>query len=277
MFNTPAARSDGFPQSRLEPEPIPTHGVPRMTASKLSLALALALFSLPMVAAAQDQTESAEAAPAADAPAAEEAESNFSWNLALTSDYVFRGISQNDRDPALQGGLDYAFGGTGFYVGTWGSNVDFGDGTPDIEIDTYVGWNTDLSDKFNFDVMLTRYNYFGATDDFGDIDYNELVGKLTWNEMITFTAAYTNDYSNTGINSTYVNLSGEWDVGDDFTFTAGVGRTEFEDIDGYTDWSVGVNHDFGRVNAALNYYDTNIDLDGERLSDALVLTFTIEG
>jgi uncharacterized protein (TIGR02001 family) len=257
-----------------------------MTASKLSLAVALALFSLPMAAAAQDQAETteatAEAAPAADEPvvdepAADEAESNFSWNLALTSDYVFRGVSQNARDPALQGGLDYAFGDTGFYVGTWGSNVDFGDGTPDIEIDTYVGWNTDLSEAFNLDVMLTRYNYFGASDDFGDIDYNELIGKLTWNEMLTFTAAYTNDYSNTGIDSTYVNLSGEWDVGDEFTFTAGIGRTEFEDIDGYTDWTVGVNHDFGRVNAALNYYDTNIDSGGERLSDALVLTFTIEG
>jgi uncharacterized protein (TIGR02001 family) len=246
-----------------------------MTASKLSLALALALFSLPMAAFAQDETQSADTT-ATDEAASEE-ESNFTWNLALTSDYVFRGISQNDRDPAVQGGLDYAFGDTGFYVGTWGSNVDFGDGTPDIELDTYVGWNTDLTDSLNFDVMLTRYNYFGASDDFGSIDYNELIGALTWNEMLTFTAAYTNDYSNTGINASYVNLTGEWPVGDNFTFTAGIGRSEFEDIDGYTDWTLGVSHDFGPVNAALNYYDTNIDLDGERLSDALVLTFTIDG
>ena len=57
-----------------------------MTASKLSLALALALFSLPMAAMAQDETASPEAT--ADNQAAEE-ESNFTWNLALTSDYVF--------------------------------------------------------------------------------------------------------------------------------------------------------------------------------------------
>jgi uncharacterized protein (TIGR02001 family) len=247
-----------------------------MTASKLSLALALALFSLPMAALAQDETESADTT-ATDEAAGEEEESNFTWNLALTSDYVFRGISQNDRDPAVQGGLDYAFGDSGFYVGTWGSNVDFGDGTPDIELDTYVGWNTDLTDKLNFDVMLTRYNYFGASDDFGNIDYNELIGALTWNEMLTFTAAYTNDYSNSGVNASYLNLTGEWPVGDNFTFTAGVGRSEFEDFDGYTDWTIGVSHDFGPVNAALNYYDTSIDLDGERLSDAVVLTFTIDG
>jgi uncharacterized protein (TIGR02001 family) len=253
-----------------------------MTASKLSLALALALFSLPMAALAQDATESTEATTeeateVADEAVAEEEESNFSWNLALTSDYVFRGVSQNDRHPALQGGLDYSFGDSGFYVGTWGSNVDFGDGSPDIELDTYVGWNTDLSDDFNLDVMLTRYNYFGAADGYGSIDYNELIGVLTWNEMISFTAAYANDYSNADISSTYFNVSGEWDVGNDFTFKAGVGRSNFEDFDGYTDWNVGFSRDFGPVNAALDYYDTNVDLDGARLSDAIVLTFTIEG
>ena len=246
-----------------------------MTASKLSLALALALFSLPMAAAAQDESESAEA-PTEEA-VVEEEESNFSWNLALTSDYVFRGVSQTDREPALQGGLDYAFGDSGFYVGAWGSNVDFGDGSPDVEIDTYVGWNTDLTDSLNFDIMLTRYNYMGADDGFGDIDYNELIGALTWNEMITFTAAYANDYSNADISATYFNISGEWTVADEWNFTAGVGRSDFEDIDGYTDWTLGVNRDFGPVNAALNYYDTNVDLDGERLSDAVVLTLSIEG
>lgn len=256
-----------------------------MTASKLSLALALALFSLPMAAVAQDETETAaedtsELTAEADVAdvAVEEEESNFSWNLALTSDYVFRGVSQNDRQPALQGGLDYAFGDTGFYVGVWGSNVDYGVGTPDIEIDTYVGWNTDMTEDLNLDIMLTRYNYFGEDEiDFGNIDYNELIGVLTWREMIAFTAAYTNDYSNAGISSTYFNITGEWALAESFNFTAGVGRSEFEDSDGYTDWMLGINRDFGPVNAALNYYDTNVDIDGARLSDALVLTFTIEG
>ncbi len=245
-----------------------------MTARKLSLALALALFALPMAAFAQDDTS--EPVDATEEMAEEE--SNFSWNVALTSDYVFRGVSQTLREPALQGGLDYSFGDSGFYVGAWGSNVDYGDGTPDVELDTYIGWNADISDSTNLDVMLVRYNYFGEDEDtFGHIDYNELIGALTWNEMLTFTAAYTNDYANTDESSTYFNITGEWDVGDAFTFSAGVGRTGFEDSDGYTDWMLGINRDFGRVNAALNYYDTNTDFGGDRLSDAVVLTFTIEG
>jgi uncharacterized protein (TIGR02001 family) len=244
-----------------------------MTASKLSLALALALFALPTAALAQDEADSTEAVE----EAAEEEESNFSWNLAATTDYVFRGVSQTSRKPALQGGVDYSFGDSGFYVGAWGSNVDYGDGTPDIELDTYVGYNADVSDSLNLDVMLIRYAYFGEDDDFGTIDYNELVGVLTWSEMLAFTAAYTNDYANTGESSSYFNVTGEWEVAEAFTFSAGVGRSNFEDSDGYTDWMLGVSRQFGPVNAALNYYDTNTDFDDERLSDAVVLTLSIEG
>jgi uncharacterized protein (TIGR02001 family) len=245
-----------------------------MTARKLSLALAFALFALPMAAFAQDADESM----AGEEEAVEE-ESNFSWNAAVTSDYVFRGISQTDRKPAFQAGVDYSFGDSGWYVGLWGSNVDFGEGTPDIEVDAYVGWNADVTDSTNFDIQLVRYSYFGEDEDtFGHIDYNELIGAVTWNEMVTLTAAYTNDYANTDINSWYVGLAGEWEVGDAFVFSAGVGRSEFgEDSDGYTDWNLGVSRQFGPVNAALNYYDTNIDIDGARLSDAVVLTLSIEG
>jgi uncharacterized protein (TIGR02001 family) len=250
-----------------------SHGVTRMTANKLSLALALALFALPMAAYAQD-----EAADEGDTGAMAEEESNFSWNLAVTSDYVFRGISQTDRKPALQGGLDYSFGDSGFYAGVWGSNVDFGEGTPDIELDTYVGWNADVGESTNLDIQLVRYNYFGEDEDtFGHIDYNEVIGAVTWKEMITLTGAYTNDYANSDESSWYVGLGGEWEVADSFTFSASVGRTEFEDSDGYSDWSLGVSRQFGPVNAALNYYDTNVDFDGERLSDAVVLTLSIEG
>ena len=46
----------------------------------------------------------------------------FSANVALTSDYIFRGISQNESDPAIQGGFDVAHT-SGIYAGVWGSNV----------------------------------------------------------------------------------------------------------------------------------------------------------
>jgi len=242
-----------------------------MHLNKLALALSLAALALPMSAMAQD-----DAAATAEAPAAEEASSNLSWNFSLTTDYVFRGITQTDRKPAAQGGLDYAFGDSGWAVGTWGSNVDFGSEGPDLEIDTYIGWSHDLSEEWNFNILLDRYNYVGYPNNADRFDYNELIGKLSYKGMITFTGAYSNDYAQLDISETYFNVGGKWDIGHDFSVNAGIGRTDFsDDVEGYTDWNLGISRQFGPVNAALNYYD--VDDDGPRLSDEIVLTFAFGG
>ena len=70
------------------------------------------------------------------------AESPISANVALTSNYIFRGQTQNNEDPALQGGFDFEHG-SGFYAGVWGSNVDFG-GDESTELDFYGGWGLSL-------------------------------------------------------------------------------------------------------------------------------------
>jgi uncharacterized protein (TIGR02001 family) len=259
------------------------------------------MFALPMTAMAQDATTSADAAtdqsaqdatpaeeapaeeapaeeaPAADAPAEEKAESNLTWNLGVTSDYVFRGISQTNRDPAVQGGFDYAFGDSGFYTGIWGSNVDFADPDgPDVEVDFYAGWNHDFSDKWNGDISVIRYTYYGERDVYGSVDYTEVIGKLAWNQMLTFTVGYANDYANYGFSSLYWGLDGSWDLGNKFTFSAGAGHTDFGDNNGsYNDWTLGISRQCGPVEIGLNYFDTNID--GPRVSDSLVLSFKIGG
>jgi len=70
------------------------------------------------------------------APLAQAAE--VSGNVALVTDYKFRGISQSDSKPSVQGGFDIAFD-SGFYLGTWGAAVDF-----DCAIDTCGGANGGL-------------------------------------------------------------------------------------------------------------------------------------
>ena len=265
-----------------------------MTPNKIALALALFAFALPMGALAQDAAEPAEApeaaeqaaqdeAPAAEAEATEEeASSNLTWTLAATSDYVFRGISQSNYDPALQGSLDYAFGDTGLYAGVWASNVDFADGDgPDIEVDYYLGWNHDLSEVLNLDLSVVRYSYLGEQDAYGNIDYNEFIGALAYDEMLTFTVAYASDYANEGISSLYYNVAGSWEAGEAFEFHAGIGRTNFsDDVGSYNDWNLGVSRQFGPVNVALDYFDVSgsviDDLFGdEKASDRVVLTLSL--
>ena len=86
---------------------------------------------------------------------------DFSVTPTLTSDYDFRGVTQTLEDPAIQLGLNYNHE-SGFYAGLWGSNVDFGPGKPNIEIDAFAGfaggdaaetfgqhWSNGLSDCFH--------------------------------------------------------------------------------------------------------------------------------
>jgi uncharacterized protein (TIGR02001 family) len=90
--------------------------------------------------------------------------SPYSANVSLTSDYRFRGISQNNLSPAIQGGFDYERGS--FYAGTWGSNVswlaDGGGGavSNSMELDIYGGWKGNAG-SVPLDVGLLYYYYPG--------------------------------------------------------------------------------------------------------------------
>ena len=79
---------------------------------------------------------------------------NMSGSVWLTTDYVFRGLSNSNEDPAVQGSLDYTF--KGFYGGIWGSNTSFTDAG--IEIDYYAGYAGSFG-KLDYDIMAIYYGY----------------------------------------------------------------------------------------------------------------------
>lgn len=82
-------------------------------------------------------------------------------NVAVTNDYIFRGISNSGHQPALQGGLDY-LGDTGWYAGTWLSNVDFNDGRQArYEMDLYAG-HAGSQAAYTWDVGILSFSYPGA-------------------------------------------------------------------------------------------------------------------
>jgi uncharacterized protein (TIGR02001 family) len=102
-----------------------------------------------------------------DAPApAETRDFKITANVGVTSDYIFRGISQSARNPAAQGGVDLTYGIA--YAGIWASSIKFGDNTPaypfkaSTEVDLYAGikpvWKSGIGD-FNFDFGAIYYGY----------------------------------------------------------------------------------------------------------------------
>ena len=101
----------------------------------------------------------------------------LSANVALTTDYVFRGFSQTDESPAIQGGFDATYGA--FYLGIWASNLDFGGATnlagatvdiADIEVDLYGGITKEVTlggRDVTFDLGVIYYAYPNAFDTIG--------------------------------------------------------------------------------------------------------------
>jgi len=83
-------------------------------------------------------------------------------NVTLATDYVFRGISQTAHEPTIQGGFDYSHA-SGFYVGTWASNVNWV-GTKEntsMEWDLYGGYRGSFASDFTYDVGALKYYYTG--------------------------------------------------------------------------------------------------------------------
>ncbi|HIF18447.1 MAG TPA: hypothetical protein EYQ65_06795 [Cycloclasticus sp.] len=88
----------------------------------------------------------------------------LSGNVALTTDYVWRGASQTAGAPAIQGGFDADLG-NGLYAGVWASNVDGG-----VEVDLYAGLNTSVA-GLDLDIGVLHYAY--PTSDNGT-DFTEV-------------------------------------------------------------------------------------------------------
>ncbi|MFD2134268.1 TorF family putative porin [Novosphingobium resinovorum] len=99
--------------------------------------------------------------------AQEEAPSEFTiaGSVGLVTDYRFRGVSQSDKELAVQGGVSVTHE-SGLYVGTWGSNLS-GWGTfggSNTELDIYGGFAAEVTPGVKVDVGVTWYMYPGGSD-----------------------------------------------------------------------------------------------------------------
>lgn len=218
-------------------------------------------------------------APALPALAQDEESSGpftFSGGAWVLSDYVWRGVSQTQENPAFQAEFAVAHE-SGFYVGAWTTTVDF---TPsgaeddgiDYELDTYVGWSGDLTDTLNLDLTFTRLVYPGYNEGY-NYNYNEFSAALGFAEHYTATVIYSDDAINLGGSAVYYNLAGEWELGDSgFALGAAIGHYDLDDAldDSYEDYLVSLSRSFGPVSASLMYTDTSgySDLLAEGLGDA---------
>ncbi len=186
-------------------------------------------------------------------PGISSAENTFSGNVALTTDYVWRGISQTDEDPAIQGGFDWEHS-SGFSAGVWASNVDF-DSDASMELDLYASF----SKEFNgvaLSVGFIHYDYPSESNlDFNEINFG--IGYGAFSAMVS----YTDEFGDGGEEAIYYELGADFDLpvgGLALGLHAGYYDIDSSDGESYTDWKIALSKEAGGFNFELAYTDTDL-------------------
>ena len=211
-------------------------------------------------------------APAFAQEAEEEESGPFSFNIGIVSDYAFRGVSQTNEGPAIQGGMDYAHD-SGFYAGVWASNVDFVDNDgANTEVDFYLGWSTNFTETLTFDVSLLRYVYI----DQNAYEYNELLVNLGVGDYLSFQLGYSNDVFNSDETGIYYQVAGTYPLPwAELTLNGSLGHYDLDDAlgDSYQDIAIGVSKPFGPMTVGLNWVHASDDVDwGDNGGSRVLLT-----
>jgi uncharacterized protein (TIGR02001 family) len=230
------------------------------------------------------QTAAPEAPAVAAAPAPDW---TIAGNMALSSEYRTRGISQTDKMPALSGGFDVVHS-SGFYIGNWNSNIDSDYYTgASLELDFWTGFRGTVGDTgVGYDIGAFYYYYPGsARNGNPGIDNKEIyvgtsygpVSARVYIPLGDFFSAQRNFGGKSADGSFYVDLSGSYDLANvgapgfgligHFGYQKLKGAAKLTDIssgkleDGYVDWKLGANYTFGNgYVVTLSYIDTDIKI-----------------
>ena len=193
-------------------------------------------------------------------------EHTLTGNVGVYSQYIFRGLTQTNGDAALQGGFDYSHS-SGFYAGTWMSNISWLSDSPtatgyasgSLEMDFYGGYKGTISGDLGFDVGLLQYYYPGDVIPGGTkADTLEMYGALTW-KWLSAKYSYSLNDQTFGVKdssgTSYLDLSANFPVTDAFNLVAHYGVQKYEGSGGacgvgvsndtcasYKDWKVGATY-----------------------------------
>jgi uncharacterized protein (TIGR02001 family) len=189
----------------------------------------------------------------------------FSGGITAVTDYRFRGVSQTQEDPAIQGGIEYSHP-SGFTLGVWASNVDFAvEDAAHLETDIYGTYSWEFTPGWNVGAGLYYYAYPGSSSGL-DYDYGEAAVNLGYTiDIVTFTGSlnYTPHNSGDSGKGYYPQLSAAMELPRDITLDGAIGRQWVKDneafaLPDYTDWNLGLAYTWQGFTGKVQYIDTNL-------------------
>jgi uncharacterized protein (TIGR02001 family) len=194
------------------------------------------------------------------------AANEWSGVLALTSDYLVRGISRTSNDPALQLAVNYS-NPNGFLAGAFASNTQYNPSKPrDVELNGFIGYAWNFSDDWRGKILGSHYAYpWNPTDP--HYSYDELDLDIAYQGWLHFDLNYSPNMprrlpppyaspERVDEKSAEVNL--QRPVVGKLSVTAGIGYSFVggPESGGYTYWSAGTAYDWRSVTLAISYVNT---------------------
>ena len=174
-----------------------------------------------------------------------------SGNVALGSEYFFRGIDQAGGE-ALSGGFDVAFD-SGFYVGTWASSIDFSGG---LELDYYAGYGGSFSEDVSYDI---GYLYYGYPQGPSTEEFEEIYGSVSFSD-VTVGFAYSDDYYASTGDSTYIYVDYGMSVSETVSLSFHYGTMSADDdANEADDYSISLSTEAAGLGFDLSWIDSSED------------------
>ena len=199
----------------------------------------------------------------------------ISGSIAATSNYMWRGVTQTLDDPALQAGVTFAHA-SGFYAGFWGSNINFGDGEADLELDGFIGYGGEFSEGFTYDVNLTYYGYPGTPGDW-NYDFIELGAGLKYDfgaAAIGAKIAYSPAFSGDTGDAFYLAGSLAVPIADWLSLSGNVGKQwrDDETLD-YVHYDIGLTATVENVSFDVRWVTTDVEGDDDEFVGTVSFAF----
>lgn len=156
------------------------------------------------------------------------AASEVSMNLGVTSNYMWRGVTQTSDNVAVSGGIDYA-NDNGFYAGLWSSNIDFGTESGS-EIDLFIGYAGSFT-SMDYDIGYVMYQY--PTTGFEESNFSELYLNTSFDSLTLGVALNVksdiDDDQAFGAGDIYTYASYSFDLPQEYSLTLTAGIYTFDE------------------------------------------------
>ena len=181
--------------------------------------------------------------------------------VTVASDYVFRGYSRSEGDPALQAGLRYRHR-SGFFVGGWASTVRFAfdDAIEDprrAEVRGSMGCARPVGQNWFWNALVVRYEFPGS-DGRIDTSYTEVQLSAQYRELISTTVAYASNYLGHDGSGLFGEVTAGYPLPFNLDLSVGIGYAELDPSSvSYFYGHAELGRTFGPISVNLGYYDSD--------------------